>query len=328
MSENNKWYVYMHTNKINNKKYIGITGQQKYWTRWGTNGNGYKTQMFGKAIKKYGWENFNHEILGTVTTQDQAFELERFYIQKYQTNDNKFGYNVTAGGETTYGVYNLPSMSVPVCQYDLEGNFIAEFPSIKEAERVTGIDNSLISACCRGVNHYTKTYIWSYEKHSKIPGINPKQLRYDLVTKKQEKKVYQYNLDGTFIKSYKSVSEANRLTGVDFRDISACCLRANKKQAGGFIWSYEYQESVDPYDSYYGKKIIYQYDLDGNLLGTYNGYKPVLSECDISQNALYKACRNTENRNYKTCKGYIWSYHELNDRTYFDMIRAKIEHKN
>lgn len=58
MENTQKWYVYMHTNKINNKKYIGITGLKRYWDRWRSDGSGYKTQVFGRAIDKYGWENF------------------------------------------------------------------------------------------------------------------------------------------------------------------------------------------------------------------------------------------------------------------------------
>ncbi len=45
MENTQKWYVYMHTNKINNKKYIGITGLKRYWDRWRSDGSGYKTQI-------------------------------------------------------------------------------------------------------------------------------------------------------------------------------------------------------------------------------------------------------------------------------------------
>ena len=54
--------VYMHTNQINNKRYVGITNQKPSY-RWRTDGSGYKHQMFGRAIDKYGWENFSHELL-------------------------------------------------------------------------------------------------------------------------------------------------------------------------------------------------------------------------------------------------------------------------
>ena len=53
----NNFYVYIHTNKINNKKYIGITCQNPS-KRW-RNGNGYKNGYFAKAIKKYGWDCIN-----------------------------------------------------------------------------------------------------------------------------------------------------------------------------------------------------------------------------------------------------------------------------
>ena len=55
--------VYCHTNKINGKRYVGIT-KQKPETRW-NNGKGYSTQYFKRAIDKYGWEEFTHEILFT-----------------------------------------------------------------------------------------------------------------------------------------------------------------------------------------------------------------------------------------------------------------------
>ena len=57
-----KYYVYSHRNKINNKIYIGIT-KQNPTVRWGVDGKRYKdSPRFWNAIQKYGWDNFEHEI--------------------------------------------------------------------------------------------------------------------------------------------------------------------------------------------------------------------------------------------------------------------------
>ena len=89
--------IYMHCNKINNKKYIGQTSLNPPEKRW-KNGYGYSNQMFFQAIQKYGWDNFEHIILETNLTSEEANEKEKYYIKLYNTTNSQYGYNCTEGG--------------------------------------------------------------------------------------------------------------------------------------------------------------------------------------------------------------------------------------
>lgn len=55
-----------------------------------------------------------------------------------------------ANGLVGYPSKNREDLSFPVEQYDLQGNFIAAYPSIKEAQRVTGIKEKWISVNAKG----------------------------------------------------------------------------------------------------------------------------------------------------------------------------------
>lgn len=91
--------VYQHTNKFNNKKYIGITKQLPQH-RWGTHGcNYYNSPRFWSAIKKYGWDSFQHDILFTNLTKEEACTKEIELIKEFKTQDKDFGYNMLEGGQ-------------------------------------------------------------------------------------------------------------------------------------------------------------------------------------------------------------------------------------
>lgn len=89
--------VYIHTNKVNGKKYIGVT-RQKPERRWNS-GKGYKAHpYFYSAIQKYGWDNFDHFIV-EVDSPELMYQLEKQYIEYYKTTDHRYGYNVSLGGD-------------------------------------------------------------------------------------------------------------------------------------------------------------------------------------------------------------------------------------
>ena len=84
-----KFIVYLHENKINNKKYVGITSQTL--TKRSKNGAGYKNcSYFYNAIQKYGWNNFNHSVLFTGLTREQACIKEKELINLYKTLEEDF----------------------------------------------------------------------------------------------------------------------------------------------------------------------------------------------------------------------------------------------
>ena len=57
---------------------------------------------------------------------------------------------------------NNPKICRTVKQYDLEGSFIKEYPSISEAARQMGCNVSNIRSCCLGKYKQAKGYIWSF----------------------------------------------------------------------------------------------------------------------------------------------------------------------
>lgn len=98
-------YIYRHWIINDNgleKSYIGQTTQSPC-QRW-QGGCGYKNTLFGRAINKYGWEAFHHDIIGVVESEtvEQLIldlnEWETFYIWKYGSFTN--GYNSTSGGDS------------------------------------------------------------------------------------------------------------------------------------------------------------------------------------------------------------------------------------
>ena len=99
--------VYMHTNKINGKRYIGITSQRP-GARWGVKGSRYiyddprSRSVFANAVRLHGWENFDHEVLYEGLRESEAKRLEHELIVKYRTYigfKDCWGYNMTLGGD-------------------------------------------------------------------------------------------------------------------------------------------------------------------------------------------------------------------------------------
>ena len=95
---NKKFLVYVHINKVNGKRYYGITSQRPK-NRW-ARGKGYSNnEHFTNSINKYGWDGFDHVIVARGLTEDEAKWLEIKMIAAYDTNNQKFGYNQTPGGD-------------------------------------------------------------------------------------------------------------------------------------------------------------------------------------------------------------------------------------
>jgi len=85
-------FVYLTTNKVNGKKYIGMcknTHEKKYL------GSG---KLLKEAIKKYGKENFERIILQVCGTFQELSKAEEYWIKKYNAVKDESFYNLTSGG--------------------------------------------------------------------------------------------------------------------------------------------------------------------------------------------------------------------------------------
>jgi len=89
------YYVYVITNLINNKKYIGMSINKKSWYREHYYGSG---KLIKQAIVKYGKENFKKEIIKEFQNEIDTRDYERYLIQETNAVDDYMYYNLCCGG--------------------------------------------------------------------------------------------------------------------------------------------------------------------------------------------------------------------------------------
>lgn len=98
------WLIYKHINKINGKIYVGQTKftMNKRWNEevnTAFNSNQHSKYYFSNAIRKYGKDNWLHEIIEeNIESQELSDIREIYWISEFKSNQKEFGYNSTSGG--------------------------------------------------------------------------------------------------------------------------------------------------------------------------------------------------------------------------------------
>ena len=300
--------VYMHTSP-NGKRYIGITSQRPV-RRWGSNGYGYIDNLyFWRAIQKYGWDNFKHEILFEDLTKEEAEQKEIELIAFYDSTNPSKGYNMTAGGGYSFNV-----MLMPVKQYTLDGAFVKEYECIKKASEETGINKGNISLCCNNERKTTGGYIWRFsyddltEEHLAWCNHNGHSNHWTPVC--------QYSKNGDFVQKYENLTLAGLAVNLDPAMIMACC-KGIIKFAANFIWRYAddelTQQHIDWCNDGKGEKIsVLQYSLSHELISIFDGIKFAGRLTGIDPSAIIRCCKGKQ----KTAGGFIWRYaSDIQDQT-------------
>lgn len=120
----------------------------------------------------------------------------------------------------------------PIVQFTHNGEFVCEHDSIKNAAESCCVGTGVIWACCNGMIHESRGYLWFYADDPRIS----EKIK-DFSTFSMRHSIIQFSLDGREIAIYKNGVDASNKTGVDQSCILKCAKR-KRKSAGGYIWKY------------------------------------------------------------------------------------------
>ncbi len=216
-----KGYIYLIENKINHKKYIGKTYRtiQLRWQEHLREISNSSNRPLYRAMSKYGFKNFE---IQEIEYTENLEEREKFWIEFYDTFKN--GYNATRGGDgTTYFPYS-------------DQEVIEKFLELKTIIAVTiFFDCDFKTIQTRLINNKID--------YGKVGNIYAENRSW------QAKEVNQYSLEGEFIQSFATYSEAanwlvdNKFTTAQVKHIvtnisKVCRGLEGRKKSYGFIWKF------------------------------------------------------------------------------------------
>ena len=222
-----KGIIYVAENTVNGKRYVGQT-IRKFEERQAQHKKDSEVcdYKFYRAIRKYGWDNFNWAVIVEgVESVESLNRLEQYWIKELDTFKN--GYNSTTGGEgciVSAETKKKISERLKGEKHPNYGKHLSEETKKKMSESQKGEKNPNY-----GKHFSEETRRKMSESHKGRTGAN--NLR--------SKPVLQLDKEtGTVIAEFAGLREAERVTGVKHCTISNVC-RGKRKSAGGYYWQYK-----------------------------------------------------------------------------------------
>lgn len=226
---NSQCGIYKITNIINNHCYIGQSVDIKRRLSEHLLQR-YKATIY-YAFDKYGIDNFTFEII-ELCPKESLNEREKYWIAFYDSYNN--GYNMTQGGEGNF----MNGHCRQVVQYDQNGNFIAIYNSILDAERALGINPkaSNITGVCKGRNYLDHGFQWRYLEDVEEPTQNIGECPKKAIICSKKQKVAQCDIKShVIIQIFNSIYEASQVTSTSRSGIQKV-LKGTQSTAGGYYW--------------------------------------------------------------------------------------------
>lgn len=302
-----KTIVYLTKNLVNSRIYIGIHDCEDpevwdYYLGCGAYAN--KPSSYNKckwplhaAILKYGPKNFRRITLKVFDTREEALYLEGLLVDENFIK-RKDTYNVTLGGG------NPPDPSKTVYQFDLDGNFIAEFHSLDRASKETG---SYLEGIRNAIKYKRScnNYYWSFTK-------DPLNLS------EYNKTVYKtgvtvYNNELIQIGEFESVSEAARFFDFDPKTISGAMFSKHNCHGLIFIPSNMTLDELLQIRNGFIKTAtthIYCYDqVTGEYIKEYNSLREAANDVNLKTTSPISRSLKTGSNS----GGYKWSYYKVSN---------------
>ena len=272
-------FIYLITNKINNKQYVGKTEYTitDRWKEHKKNYNSLRDNMpIHKAMFKYGEGYF--EICQLEECDNSLLnEREKYWIKYYNTYYN--GYNATLGGD-----------GAPKYEKTKIEEIWQSGKTISEIEELTGADRHTVARIL------------------KLYGIET----IDFKRRSGGRAVLQYSIDGQFIARYESLTIAAEVMGRDnVSNIRSCCNKTSTS-AYNYLWKYEDDDTpIDEFVSHQKKtgkgavKMVEQYSLDGKYIQTFSSCREAARSIGAPYHVGINSCCLGKQ---KTAYGFKWKY--------------------
>ena len=283
--------VYKIVTKNNGKVYIGSSGD--VIKRFGTHlsrmkRNVHHSPYLQNTYNKYGIDNIELSVIEELPTINTQLEREQYWMDFYKSYNRKYGYNVSKiAGLNDTG-------KVKVHQYTLEGNYIREWESLKEASvthNVTSVGSAMNSKYGRV---QAAGYQWRYFKVDKLDSVLTIYCSYDK--------------SGKFVKLYTNVVEVKKEYGkVNIHD----SIAKINMTAGGMYWrkyhSYNFPKTIEILPRNQAYKKISQFTKDGKFVRSYDSITEAANTIGVKLFQISRVIGGKKTK-YKTCAGFRWEY--------------------